>query len=345
MPFEQILLRSQRNVVAGFEHAIRIAMHEAHARSIASPPEEPDIVAMLVMEGTPYLANTLREVLSPHGLHCTVSSVFCHQRPEVRLNTGDRCELGDILLVHRHYRRGVIRNNALLLQAKRCGDNGHGVAANERPQLHLYQAWPQFTYVRSGPGLNGQSRDITPKQRHGGAQYLLIDDGAEGLALSGRLGWPDTYCMSVWPASNPLLPFFPFSGELFRMVLGLTGRTFEDDTALDPSGWSQVIWDLLGHSLRYAFNRKRIGVRRQPRAAGDPLTSPPSLINLCMAGDGVQGGDESARFQLQSLLRRTIGRRPHRDGEPPDVKLPPEDLPDDEIPGVSVILIETGDID
>lgn len=344
MPIESYLIKQHINVVAGFEHALRIAMHEAYRRT-SGKPQEPDIVAMLVIEGTPYIANTLRGVLNPHGLTCTVSSVFCHQRPEVKVGALGRCELGDLLLVHRHTDHTLqrTRSASLLLQAKLSNDAKYKVPSNEKVQLQLYQTWPVFTYVRSGSYLNGLSRNVMPKLRHSGAQYLLIDDGTGGLQHSGMLGWPNTYCMAVYPATDTLYSCFPFSEELFRFVLGLTGRGFSDDVSQDPSGWSQVVWDIMGHSLRHAFNRKQGGLRNQSRAGGDPWMSALFLTNFCTAGDGVATDPGSERESLDALFSRTLRRYRQRDGEPPNIAPPQEYEPDDDEPGLAVIVIETGE--
>jgi hypothetical protein len=248
---KQSLLANRRALEAGFEQAARVAMHEAFRRCGARKPQEPDIVAMLVLEGARHIAGTLRAVTGPFGMRTTVSSVFCHQRPEVLFNRRgyrpDRCELGDILLVHRHcnVRGGTMESNALLLQAKLCGNGAHRVPANEQHQLRLYQHWPLFEYSRSGSRLNGQTRNVTPKTRHDGAQYLLIDDGSLGPAMSGLLGLPGTHCMAVWPAEPVLYPSIPIGEELFRFFLGLSGRPFLNRVSANANNWDTVVWDLL----------------------------------------------------------------------------------------------------
>lgn len=344
MTLESLLLDHSSYATAGFEQALRISVHEALVRSRPKKPQEPDIVAMLVQEGTPYIANTLRGILNPYGLTCTVTSVFCHQRPLVRTGKGVKgCELGDILLVHRHYNAAqqAARSNALLLQAKWCGAAGHAVGANEQVQLQLYQSWPPFEYFQTGAPLDGQQRDVTPKLAHVGAQYLLLDDGTGGLSASGLLGWPGTYCMTTCPPSQQLFPCFPFSTELLRFVVGVSGRPFEDDLDLDPSNWSQVVWDLLAHGLRNVFNRRRVDLQGPSRAAGDPLMSTLSFMTSCLSGDGIQVVPGSERSQMQSLLLRTLGQVRNGGDRVPPGEFAPEIGQDEEIPGVSLVLIET----
>lgn len=345
-PFKQALLSNATALRAGFEQATRIAMHEANQRCSGRKPQEPDIVAMLVLEGVPYIANTLRAITAWAGIRTTVSSVFCHQRPEVLFNrrghAPDRCELGDILLVHRHSnaRGRLMESNALLLQAKLCGGAAHPIPAQERHQLRLYQHWPSFEYSRSGPRLNGQTRNVTPKRRHSGAQYLLIDDGALGPAAGGLLGLPGTHCMAVWPAEPVLYPSISLAEELLRFLLGLTGRSFQEHVPANANNWDAVVWDLLEHSLGFVFNRKNAGIRRQPRAGGDPLASSLSLMNFCVVGDDVGVADSDG--QRQALLSR-IGNVLEQGGrEPPNRgKLLEQDM--EEAGGVSVVLVETRD--
>lgn len=336
-----VLLAREAELKAGFEHAIRIAMHEATMRSTKPRPEEPDVVAMLVLEGVPYIANTLRFVTKTHGICSTVSSVFCHQRPLVEFNRNqDQCELGDILIVHRHTSvDGDIHNNALLLQAKMFSGGGYEIPIAERHQLRLYKSWPRFEYVRSGPRLNGKVRDIRPKARHNGAQYLLIDDGGLGKASSGLLGIPGTHCMAVWPAKPVLYPNYSLADELVRFLVGVTGRPFVDRESDDPTGWSTVVWDLLEHSISFVFNRKNVGISTGSRFGGDPMTSSLSGCNFCTIGDGAPGVGRSVQQQQQATMARFKGMRRRQDREPTNDNVFYEEF--DDMGGVSVILIET----
>ncbi len=337
------LLTHEPVLKAGFEHAIRIAMHEAMVRSVKPKPEEPDVVAMLVLEGMPYIANTLRAVADTQGIRSTVSSVFCHQKPTVEFNRPHgRCELGDILIVHRHsdFRGRLAHSNALLLRAKMSSGSSYSIPYAEKHQLRLYEKWPRFKYVRSGRRLNERVRDIGPKARHDGAQYLLIDDSAlVHHAASGLLGFPSTHCMAVWPAAPVLYPYFSLADELIRFMVGVTGRTFVDDDSKDPTGWSTVVWDLLEHSLSFVFNRKNVGVVANPRFGRSPRSSSITGMNFCMVGDGVVGG--GAVEQQQSIFERISGLRDNN--RPPNR----DDLLEqdaDELGGVSLILIETQDV-
>lgn len=340
-----ILLSHERELAAGFENAIRIAMHEAKVRSIKPEPEEPDYVAMLVLKGVPYIAATLRNITRRYGIRATVSSIFCHQKPVVQFNRKqDSCELGDILIVHRHSdsRSRTTYSNSLLLQAKVSSVDEYEIPYKEKHQLRLYQSWPKFTYVRSGGALNGQDRDVRPKARHSGAQYLLIDGRGMGAPASGLLGLPGTHCMAIWPATPVLYAHYSLATELVRFLVGLSGRSFVDSPKDDPTGWSSVVWDILKHSVSFVFNRKNIGVKSTSRLGGDPMTSSLTGANFCVYGDGVT--PDSMQGMQDMFLNRFRELRNSRNGEPPLGDSVPDDNSDN-MGGVSIILIETSDSD
>ncbi len=48
-----------------------------------------------------------------------------------------------------------------------------------------------------------------------------------------------------------LYTHLPFAEELFRFLVGISGRTFLEYKKHDKSGWSPVVWDLLEHSMTY----------------------------------------------------------------------------------------------
>jgi hypothetical protein len=330
------LLDHHDELKAGFENAIRIALHESIKRSAKANPEEPDIVAMLVLEGVPYIAKTLQAVIGRYGIKSTVSSVFCHQKPTVIFNRKqDSCELGDILIIHRH--RGAkgrpIRNNSLLLQAKMVSQSEYKIPPQERHQLRLYESWPHFEYVRSGPRLNGYGRDIRPKARHNGAQYLLIDNQMPGTTSPALLGLPNTHCMSVWPAMNTLYTHHSLADELLRFLTGTTGREFDDDPHTDSTHWSYLIWDLLEHGQSFVFTRKNVGIAHTSRFGGDAA----ALTNLCMIGEGTPS---DAQAFLDTMKKKLTRPEYYSYRYPPYGEIPNNAFPDDP-EGISIILIET----
>lgn len=337
-----VLLQDHEVLRSGFELAIRSSMAATISRCAHGEPEEPDFVAMLTLHAVPMIADALRQVASRHGITSRVSSVFCHQRPMVQFNRGhDTCELGDILIVHRHTdRHGLLmRNNALLLQAKVCDKSSHEVPASERHQLRLYETWPTFTYVRTNRRLNGQRRNVRPKVRHNGAQYLLIDGSKIATAAGASvLGYMGSHGMSVWPAERVLSTHFGLADELVRFMVGVTGRTFEDRSSDDASGWSEVVWDLLEHSVMHAFNRAKIGVSSTSRLAGDSLYS--TLKPAACFFDSDASPLNAARSVADHLLtlqppwaRPSQGKRPPGDNG--------GEQSDDSSGGVSLIVIET----
>jgi hypothetical protein len=327
---------------AGFEHAIRIAMHEAIRRAAPRRPEEPDIICMLVLEGTRYLGRTLSAVLGNAGMSCTLASVFCHQRPEVRFNGGG-CELGDVLFVHRHRSLDPERstNSALLLQAKKSESSTYEISAGDLQQLRLYTQWPQFTYHRSGPMLNGIKRNIQPKSAHPGAQYLLIDDSSHDLARSGVLGLPGTYCMAVSPAQKLLLSHWSLADALIDFLVGLTGRPFLDDPSTDGSNWSAVVHDLLAHAKQHVFTRRRSGVSGASRRADIQWAASSEDGASRIVDDGAQWFEPTSGA---GLLYEFVKLVKHF-GESNNGDQPPGRGADDEgeSGSVSVILIETHD--
>lgn len=213
---------------------------------LMTKPEEPDFVAGLVLESTPLIHYALKSVLSPQRVSVSVCAVYCHQKPQVTFGStpGGSCELGDILFAYVHTpRTGPPMRNALLFQAKASAQRPYRIRSSEVDQLRLYRDWPDFAYTRS-TFLNGQTRTVTPKAPHSGAQYLLIDDRPPMRGLWGLPGMyhPVGCCMpddSLWGHSH-------LATELFNLFIFRTGRAFEDRTsAATKRDWSQVVWDLL----------------------------------------------------------------------------------------------------
>lgn len=316
-----------------FENAIRIAIHDAHKSASPNSPQEPDVVAKLMLEAVPYICSALRSVLVPAGITTKVSSVFCHQRPMVEfVRSKDRCELGDILFVHQHRGAdGSFRHNALLLQAKMSAEIEHSISAsNELVQLTLYRNWPEFEYYRT-LGLSGQSRDVVPKTSHLGAQYLLIDDSDRYSAHSGMLGFPGSHCMAVCAVSNPLHAYYSLADELVDFLLTGSGRLFYRKWEPEFSDWSQVVWDILSYAKAATFNRKNINIRNRSRQSGDQIQ-----LFCSLEKDGALFGDEAGEA-IEANLKSFFS---YGDQPPNEINLENEG----EFPGgVSVVLIETAE--
>jgi hypothetical protein len=326
---------------AAFNQATIIACHEAWRRARPKPPQEPDLVAMLVLEGTRWIANAMRSVFRQRGVQSTVSSVYCHQRPMVQFDRSQKkCELGDVLFVHRHHSKANHKTfgNALLLQAKSTDAVVLKVQAfNERVQLRLYERWPRFEYVLSGQRLNGQQRDVRPKARHAGAQYLLIDSSGPSTVEGGLLGVPGAYPMAIWPAADTLSARDPFADHFLRFLMGASGRPFLEYGEYDKSGWSQVVWDLLTYGIQSTFNRRRAGLRDTDRHAGDALSS--ALDGMCFCTEAAGETELTHADALRERARRLTWRH----NEPPTDEVARHLIDPGDFGGISVVLIETAE--
>ncbi|RMD67527.1 hypothetical protein D6833_00110 [Candidatus Parcubacteria bacterium] len=338
-----------------FEHAIRTAVDAAYKAS--DKPQEPDIIAKLVLEASLSIGSTLRSVLSPVGITTKVSSIFCHQRPMVEFtDTKEKCELGDVLFVHQHqYSDGSYHHNALLLQAKMCGNMPYRITTpNERVQLRLYQQWPMFKYFRT-LNLHGKTRDVQPKCRHRGAQYLLINrDGIQSWENS-MFGFPHMYCMAVCMAGETLYAHYSLADELIDFFLGKSGRLFfrtcldctewpcPDKSGkpvfrmcLDCTGWSRVIWDILEYAYNQAvtFTRRNVGIEKSTRVGGDRVAF------LCLSESGAVSDSPGGFAEALRRLFESSGSFDHGGFDYPPQE---HDNGDRESGGLSVIFIETSE--
>lgn len=317
--------RHRTEIVHSFHFSIIYGIHRTWSlcKEHGKAPEEPDYVASLVLESTPLFFNALNAIFSPMGISLSMSAVFCHQTPKVKFSSPPRsCELGDVLFVYVHTpKQGSVRRNALLFQAKMTHQQPHRIAGpGDKLQLSLYTEWPDFEYQLSGNLLNGKKRQVTPKSRHAGAQYLMIDDRPLNDPNSGLLAFPGTYPIGCCMADEYLYPHHDLASELFGLFTFHSGRPFEDKyTAGLGNNWSQVVWDLIEAGRIKSFNRKNSGRKNAPRTAGDPL----------VLKDGASFNQSTSHFQGEM-------------GDPPryDNHSVSEDNPES---GVSVILIETSE--
>lgn len=263
---EQHLMEVARGAI---EKSIFIAWDRCLQKG--NEPEEPDFLACLVLEGTKMLQNGWEILLQPFGIQVSILGIYCHQTPKVKFNNMHKtsCEIGDILLCHFHKdRRGQIRRNSLLLQAKVTSQQPYYIPNREADQLHLYSYWPEFNYI-SGP-LNNETRNVTPHTIHRGAQYLLIEKKSPDDPLSGLMGLKGTYPIGVCMPDSFLMNHAPYEKELVDFLLCLSGRTIiERNQSKIGNGWSQMIWDLIDLSIGRTFRRNRSGYEKAPRISGD----------------------------------------------------------------------------
>ncbi len=315
---------------------------EKRCRALGKKPQEPDYVASLVLDSTPFLHEALGALFAKQKIWTSMAAVFCHQTPKVNFRGMQKssCELGDLLIVHAHTTSsGSTSRNALLYQAKISRNQPHIVAQSERDQLRLYTDWPEFGYVKSPP-LTGQKRAVSPSQPHQGAQYLLID----GRPLSNphsslRRPWgafPLRSCM----ADECLNAHNDFPSEFLDFLLLRSGRSFGDRRASSgKANWSALVWDLLEVGLNNAFNRKNSGRTSSPRHAGADLKELDGC-SFIAPGSSQPGGIVSSILGPDKISFLFSNRM---DEPPDDARLDSEG--ESQSRGVSLVIIETTQVE
>jgi hypothetical protein len=233
-------------------------------------PEEPDIIASLVLKFTPDLFSILKTAFPKTQF--SVTGIFCHQKPIVHYNgTVKNPELGDILFVYIYTdETGRKKHNSLLFQAKVMKGTGKGltVPVKEEHQLELYSEWPKFCYKRAG-NLNGRARDIQPKTINDGAQYLLISKpsccslGCCSICESASMY--NCYQMYCAAPSKMLCGDDDLATELVNFLKFKSGRTFDEDTEKTKDDWSKMIWDMIAITKEAVFNRQNAGIKKFKR--------------------------------------------------------------------------------
>ncbi|MES2394864.1 MAG: hypothetical protein V4549_02625 [Bacteroidota bacterium] len=258
----------KRLLQINFRNVINQAVIEAWRR-VPSGPHEPDFIASLVLSGTPGFHNA---IIATSGIWSKVNTVgvFCHQSPMVKYMDGvteRRCELGDVLWCHFHTNKeGDTFRNAILFQSKMSATLTPAIHYNDT-QLKLYREWPQYEYCRSG-SLNGQVRNLLPKQPHAGAQYMFIDNSPITNPSLGvqNLNPYTTFPIGTTTISPLLLGNTPLELELVRFLFLGSGRSFDSYRNRNASDeWTKIIWDLLRNGMSRAFNRRRAGFNNSPR--------------------------------------------------------------------------------
>jgi hypothetical protein len=334
------LWESKAALVRSFHTATIYGMLNTWRRCdlLRTRPQEPDFVAGLVVESAPLLHAALAAVLTRSGVSVSMSAVFCHQTPRVEFGLPRvACELGDLLYVFVHTARdGRVWRNALLFQAKCSANQPYVVATSDADQLRLYTDWPEFEYTNSSY-LNGQSRAVTPKSPHAGAQYLLIDDRSLLDPMSGLLNLPGTYPVGCCVPDLRLRDHNDLASELFDLLIFRTGRPFDDRLGLDD--WSRVVWDLLESAVRKAFNRKNSGYRNAPRALGE------ALEQLDGFSFSAATSEPSTRTVADILGGPTAARRFYTSADDPPGARVRQDEGGERDAGVSVLLVETSELE
>lgn len=314
-------------------------MEDAYSRASKNgkTPEEPDYVASLVKLGVINIKRALDQVFSGTGVTISTTGVFCHQSPMVKFTLKgkrERCELGDLLLIHSHTdKAGVVQRNALLLQAKMTEPSVRkkAIPKAEQHQLGLYQHWPIITYDMSGGTLNGKKRLISPQSRHAGAQYLLIDSDRIFSTTPVPAGH---YPMGIWMAETPLFSSCSFGKVFFDFLSMASGRPFGEKAT--AQGWSGVIWDLVENGLKKGFSRARTNHVSTPgsRHSGDHV---PQL--MCCYTLGFGSTQQSIVGDILGPASNVLRSLNNNGVVPPEVM---GEFNFDEPPaGISLVIIET----
>lgn len=320
--------------------AVLVSMHTAweNTRNKGLQPQEPDFVASLVMYGTKLLEMEWSKLLKPYKTKIAITGVYCHQTPKVSFSGMQKtsCEIGDLLWCHIHTdKQGDIMRNAILYQAKKSCQQPYHISNNEYDQMNLYSKWPEFIYTNAGK-LRGEKRLVKPAAPRLGAQYLLIDDRPPEEPASGLLGIPGTYPVGSCIAQNPLIDHADLGLEIVRSLELRSGNPFDDrKNALQETGWSRVIWDLLEVSVEKAFRRSRSGYFNQPRVHG----TPPSTLDGCF----FKASSETPQLFISILGKENASRMLYSDIEKPPGNQEGEWF-DEGGGGVSFIYIETSEL-
>lgn len=303
MNINDVLINNKKRIIDDLNCSINFGMYAAHIN--AKKTEEPDYIASLVLKGFPKLFYSLKKIFKENNIDISMAAVYCHQKPEVEFLYNDNkccCELGDLLIVHKHgYSNGKSYCNALLLQAKLSDSFPITLNINDN-QLVLYTNWPTFKYNRTSK-LTGTYRSVTPCATHSGAKYLLLRKCkynnkyakkcltklfyinknithvyCESDCLNGEykiiMDYVNnndkenyTYC-SV--PNIQLDKQLTFSDEVFNFLNNKSGRKFSLINR-NNGNWSNVVYDILNYGINNNFNRNNICIKKEPRYKGDKL--------------------------------------------------------------------------
>lgn len=334
--FGTIVGRNLGHLVNGVQAALESAAREAIIRGIAQKkaPQEPDIVACLVLYASREISSLLERVLAPNGIDISLVSVYCHQTPRVEYKVPSKgyCELGDLLLAHVHNSGTQQRRNAMLFQAKMITRNPYTLPKSEHHQQVLYSQWPDFKYKKSAI-LKNEPRSVMPKGMHPGAKYLAIDHALSGKITPAIAALSQPLAFSVSMPYTRLLGYKPLSLEVVEFLLCQTGRPFLGRARAEQGiGWSRIVWDLIRNSINKAVIRKNSGLNEPRRVTGDPTR----LDGSCFAMRSVPSMRSSVLEELGVELS-DIFLGPGDEPPAPDNR---RDLPPDDS-GISLVLIET----
>lgn len=279
-----------------FQDDVRRYVNQSHAnawrRAGAKAPDEPALVSSFLSRD---MYGGLGKILRAwHGSpFATVSGIFTHQTPKVRLLTQTQStEIADLMLVHQHFSvagRSVVSTvgNALLLQAKRTGNPATGSVASGTAalQFELYRDWAPFVGVTRLPSspLGSNYWDFrssvvsgVPAPSKEGAYLTVFDKHAfsishckpqwaapvsPGPAYAALATYPDDCTWSQGNAPAPGTPAISgvdcpvdFGTAFAQFLAGKRGRPFTPGINAGRDHWSIFVNLMLRESAKSSTN-------------------------------------------------------------------------------------------
>lgn len=157
------------------------------------------------------------------------------------------CEIGDMLLILRKRTIDGTRYNAALFQLKKMDKTSPSISITGKAtiQLYLYESWPMFTLFSKRIVY-----DVYPKTVTQGALYGVIKE-------SPAFQFYVTEPMSQMTFSSDMT-FARFIRDAINWQTGRSISIYSDNKKNQPDVWSKLIWDLLHHSAKKVFNRRKI---------------------------------------------------------------------------------------
>jgi len=252
--------------------------------------KEPKIVAKILSSLVGVLNGNISNLINEPGLTVSAGGVFVHQQPQVKSVDFPRenaVEIGDLLMVMSFEREnGTIDRTALLYQVKKDGHPDR----NENQQ-YLYKNWPHFKYTRSTPRLNGKERQVTGPHLYNGARYLYLYKMS--CCCNYRI---DKYIKTAAPQGDRYRT--GFINELYRFIVGNSGRQFDYQPSGNNINWDQVITDLLDITAHNVTSYYRdTMVKKLPRGQGMFQMmgnfDGPGIVGQKVPGDVIAGLSEN----------------------------------------------------
>jgi len=282
---------------------------------------EPQLVANIVK----YLPNEINNMGIPN---ISSGGVFVHQLPQVKyLGASSSVEIGDLLILRTEKSNDtIISRSALLLQAKKI--DSFGKKPDNIIQHNLYNNWPEFEYTRASKDLKGECRKIEGTDLHSASKYLLIGNSAS-VNLNNQiicfykcfvydLNKCITSCIFTAQPSFPLLSHHMFFiEEIYRFIIGDSGKRYQLPVSTKSRNWDRVIEDIIEltkeSTSKYVLTAGGNGALRQQGLfcfiTGNPLSFiTPEMVDASLY---------------------------HKDDNPPDV--PKESSNNEEDSGVPII--------